>query len=209
VTTKIWVRLLARAQAPGVWSGNRCRCHRREPHFSLRCPRPRRLGNTWQAVVRCREPRVAWHLNPFSAGALLPAMRGPIAAVAISLLAIFGSGHSDARSMRKQHVDDRNKAAMSSICRGCMAQSHRHSRARRDVVRTKIPRARDFGRRTAGRGTSGWVPLDPLPLTSDAEVQIRSTNRALEAQQQRTHMQQQFQFEINQLRGQLLRDRLY
>ena len=209
MTTKIWVRLLARAQAPGVWSGNRCRCHRREPHFSLLCPHPRRLGNAWQAVVRCREPRVAWHLNPFSAGALLPAMRGPIAAVAISLLAIFGSGHSDARSMRKQHVDDRNKAAMSSICRGCMAQSHRHSRARRDVVRTKIPRARDFGRRTAGRGTSGWVPLDPLPLTSDAEVQIRSTNRALEAQQQRTHMQQQFQFEINQLRGQLLRDRLY
>jgi hypothetical protein len=137
-------------------------------------------------------------------------MRGPIAAVAISLLAIFGSGHSDARSVRKQHVDAWNKAAMSSICRGCMAQPHRPSSGiRRDVVRTKIPRARDLGRRTAGRGTSGWVPRDPLPLTSHAEIELRSTNRALEIQQQRTHMQQQFQLEVNQLRGQLLRDRLY
>jgi hypothetical protein len=51
--------------------------------------------------------------------------------------------------------------------------------------------------------------MSSIPFTSDAEVQIRSTNRALEAQQQRMQIQQQFQFEINQLRWELQRDRLY
>jgi hypothetical protein len=74
---------------------------------------------------------------------------------------------------------------------------------------TTIPRVRDLAGQTGVRRGSGSLPMNSIPLTSDAEAQIRSTNRALEAQQQRMQIQQQFQFEINQLRWELQRDRLY
>jgi hypothetical protein len=117
----------------------------------------------------------------------------------------------DASSARDKHVEDRNRAAVSLVCRGCMAQPRSTTRdpLKRPVVGTKIPSVRDLTGRRAVRRGSGWPPIDSIPLTSDAEDQIRSTNRALEAQQQRMQIQQQFQFEINQLRWELQRDRLY
>jgi hypothetical protein len=135
------------------------------------------------------------------------------AAVSISCLMSVSSwaGQADASSTRNKHVEDRNRAAVSSICRGCIAQPRSATRdpTKRHVVGTTIPRVRDLAGQRGVRRGSGSLPMSSIPFTSDAEVQIRSTNRALEAQQQRMQIQQQFQFEINQLRWELQRDRLY
>ena len=143
----------------------------------------------------------------------LPYVMNVAAAASISCLmsVSFWAGRADASSDRNKHIEDRNRAAVSSICRGCITQprSATRARAKPHIGGTTIPRVRDLAGQRGGRRGSGSLPMNSIPLTSDAEAQIRSTNRALEAQQQRLQIQQQFQFEINQLRWELQRDRLY
>jgi hypothetical protein len=57
--------------------------------------------------------------------------------------------------------------------------------------------------------TRAWTPTDTLPLTSRAEAQIHRINRSIALEAERTQHQQQVQFELNQLRGELQRAYLF
>ncbi len=74
-------------------------------------------------------------------------------------------------------------------------------------VAPERPARRDAARRASRRGSGSLV----IPPTGSAagEGQVGSINRSLDLQQQRLGIQQQNQFETNQLRQEIQRDRLF
>jgi len=53
------------------------------------------------------------------------------------------------------------------------------------------------------------MPIPSLPLTSRAEAQVHHIGQQIAWQQQMQRIQQQIQFEINQLRDGIRQDRLF
>jgi hypothetical protein len=109
-------------------------------------------------------------------------------------------------SDRELRAEQRSRAATTSICEGCMGRVGSREGASR-------PLAANLPRNVRGRSpaliTRAWTLTDTLPLTSRAEAQIHRINRSIALQAERTQHQQQIQFELNQLRGELQRAYLF
>ena len=58
-------------------------------------------------------------------------------------------------------------------------------------------------------GGSAQAQVDRLPIESHAERQVNSINRSLAIDQRERRQDQQFQFEVNQLRGQFQRNQMF
>jgi hypothetical protein len=99
-------------------------------------------------------------------------------------------------------ADERSRAILGQICRGCGIdiQIQRRDRGPKTAlrrVRSRVP------------STTVWTPVPALPLTTRAEAQVRDISGQIAWQQQMLGFQQQTQFEINQLRDEIRRDRLF
>jgi hypothetical protein len=98
------------------------------------------------------------------------------------------------------------RGAAPAFCEGCMGRVGSREG-------TSRPLAANLPRNVRGRSpaliTRTWTPSDTLPLTSRAEAQIHRINRSIALQAERTQHQQQIQFELNQLRGELQRAYLF
>ena len=113
-------------------------------------------------------------------------------------------------SDRALKAEERSRAATTSICRGCLDRIGVGEGSRRGASR---PLAANLPRNVRGRSpaliTRAWTLTEVLPLTSRAEAQIHRINRSIALQAERTQHQQQIQFELNQLRGELQRAYLF
>jgi hypothetical protein len=109
-------------------------------------------------------------------------------------------------SERELRAEQRSRAATTSICEGCMGRVGSREGASR-LLAANLPR--NVRGRSPALITRTWTPSDTLPLTSRAEAQIHRINRSIALQAERTQHQQQIQFELNQLRGELQRAYLF
>jgi hypothetical protein len=109
-------------------------------------------------------------------------------------------------SDRELRAEQRSRAATTSICEGCMGRVGSREGASRPLA-ANLPR--NVGGRSTALITRAWTLTDTLPLTSRAEAQIHRINRSIALQAERTQHQQQIQFELNQLRGELQRAYLF
>ncbi len=111
-------------------------------------------------------------------------------------------GESRGVSERQLRAEERSRAAVGSVCQGCMDQAR--SQGERQQRTTTPEHVSRQARTRLTRGSSTvWVVPDPLPLTSAAEQHIREVNRSLALEQQIRAHQLQTQFELGQLRYQL------
>jgi hypothetical protein len=118
-------------------------------------------------------------------------------------LADRGRGpRSGVPSERAARAEERSRVETTRICRGCNVTQQPNSRSADGAIRSVRARAKV-------RSGSVWMPIPALPLTSGSERQVQALNNTMIVQQQWRLFQQQTQFEINQLRSELQRDRLF
>ena len=114
-----------------------------------------------------------------------------------------GSHFQRAESARMLRAEERSRTITGEICRGCGVE-------RRVERRSRAPKtASRRGRPVRVAVTRGWTPIPALPLTSRAESQVNDINRQIAWRQQMLRFEHQTQFEINQLRDEIRRDRLF
>ncbi len=138
-------------------------------------------------------------------------MRNAVLALSfITLLGTAGVGLAErgrvtrtgAFSERATRAEQRSRLETTRVCTGCNVSPQANSRSGTTAMRSARVSAR-------GRSGSVWTPIPALPLTSRAEAQVQTLNDRMVLQQERRQFQQQMQFEINQLRNELHRDRLF
>jgi hypothetical protein len=111
-----------------------------------------------------------------------------------------GSGESE----RAARAEARSRAALVQVCRGCgLASDVRPSRRNGNIT---VP---NLAPRPRWRAATLYPMIMPSPLTSRTEWYIRGSNRMQAQQLQSLQFQQQMQFELNQLRGELHRHDLF
>ena len=146
-------------------------------------------------------------------------MRGAAPVFVLLPLAPLGSAWAEgaraprggwAVSERERRAEERSRAATASICQGCMGRSGprvgRRARTNRPLTIEPLREARG---RIRVPLTRAWTPTGSLPVTSRAEAQIQESNRLVAMQLRQMQYQQQTQFELNQLRGELRRAYLF
>ena len=111
-------------------------------------------------------------------------------------------------SDRMLRADERSRAATTAICQGCTTQLGTGRERRTRVIWPK-PLAREARRLRRVPLSNPWIALETLPVTSRAEAQIQESNRMIAVEQQLRHVQQQTQFELNQLRTEIQRNYLF
>jgi hypothetical protein len=116
---------------------------------------------------------------------------------------------ASAVSERALKAEERSRAAITSICRGCMDRIRAGEGSRGGVSRPFAANSSRAGRGRSPSLTRAWTPTEVLPLTSRAEAQIHGINRSIALQAQLRQHQQQIQFELNQLRSDLHRAYLF
>lgn len=139
--------------------------------------------------------------------------RAAFASLLLSLYVGVGSAWAEqarlspaagADTTRGARAEQRSRAITTEICRGCGVTT----RVRQNR-RLAEPRLRNVRRSSRAPATRVLAPTQALPLTSRAESQIQDVNRLNAGQQQRLRYEQQTQFELNQLRHEIARDRLF
>ena len=105
-------------------------------------------------------------------------------------------------SERHLRAEERSRAAVRSVCWGCMDQA-RSEGGRQQRTTAPDPVSRQARTRLTRGSSTVWVAPAPLPLTSAAEQHAREVNRSLAVEQQIRAHQLQTQFEVGQLRYQL------
>jgi len=112
--------------------------------------------------------------------------------------------HAGGESERALRAEARSRAVLTQVCRGCGPT--REVRPPRRTANIVVPNLRP---RLRGRGTTLYAAVPPLPLTSRTEWHVHRLNRAQAQHLQWLQFQQQTQFELNQLRGELHRHYLF
>ena len=115
-----------------------------------------------------------------------------------------GSRPNGGESERAIRAEMRSRAVLSQVCRGCGAATEFRPRRRRGNIAVPLPRGR-----FRGRATALYAAVPPLPLTSRTEWYVHGWNLTQAQHLQWLHVQQQTQFELNQLRSGLHRHYLF
>jgi hypothetical protein len=111
---------------------------------------------------------------------------------------------ADHDATRMRRIAEQDRRAVAAVCRGCEVTILSRIRERKGTASGRVARQR-YRRPLSTAG----VGIDPLPLTSRAEALTHALIRQNAEQQWRVSREQQFQFELNQLRNELNRPSLW